>query len=99
MNYGVDKINEKLDVTLIQRDELNKILHERLNFAFDSLYFRYATVVDELATYKAQDLKREGRDPEGAKRTAENHKMHFYQVLEQILEAHDTDSPLLKKSR
>lgn len=94
-----ENLKEKLDVTLIQNDELNKILYERLNFAFDSLYFRYAAAIDELATYKVNDYKRNGRDPESAKRWADNQKMHFYDVLEQILEAHSEEHPLRRNRK
>lgn len=92
-------VKEKLDVTLIQKDELNKILYERLNFAFDSLYFRYAAAIDELSVYKTQNCKYDGRDPESIKRWADNQKMHFYDVLEQILEAHSEEHPLRKNRK
>ena len=43
-----EELKNKLDVTVINRDQLNKILLERINFAFDSLYFRYAMAIKEL---------------------------------------------------
>ena len=33
-----EELKNKLDVTVINRDQLNKILLERLNFAFDMLW-------------------------------------------------------------
>lgn len=47
-----EELKNKLDVTVINRDQLNKILLERINFAFDSLYFRYAMAIKELGEYK-----------------------------------------------
>lgn len=81
------------DVTVINKDQLNKLLLERLNFAFDSLYFRYATVVDELARYKEEESRRDGSCRK-MKSWADNQKMHFYKTLEEILEAHAEDHPL-----
>ncbi len=50
-----EELKNKLDVTVINRDQLNKILLERINFAFDSLYFRYAMAIKELGEYKERE--------------------------------------------
>lgn len=39
----------------ISKEEHQKLITERLAFGFDSIYFRYAAVVDELAHYKTKD--------------------------------------------
>lgn len=56
-----EELKNKLDVTVINRDQLNKILLERINFAFDSLYFRYAMAIKELGEYKEREALKEGR--------------------------------------
>lgn len=86
------------DVTVINKDQLNKLLLERLNFAFDSLYFRYAMAIDELAKYKAEESRQEG-SCRNMKSWADGQKMHFYNVLEEILEAHAEDHPLRVSSK
>lgn len=52
MTREIEELKNKLDVTVINKDQLNKILLERINFAFDSLYFRYAMAIKELGEYK-----------------------------------------------
>ena len=47
---------ENPNVTIYQ-----KLVTERLAFGFDSIYFRYAAVVDELARYKARFAANIGR--------------------------------------
>ena len=44
---------DKLNVITINCDDYNTIIKDRLDFGFDSLYFRYAELCDELALYKA----------------------------------------------
>ena len=52
MNNNKEKVLEKLNnVTIIDNDLWNKILSERLNYAFDSLYFRFALAIKELGWY------------------------------------------------
>lgn len=80
-------------VTLINQQQLNKLLLQRINFAFDSLYFRYAMAIDELAKYKEEENRRNG-SCRNVKTWADGQKMHFYKVLEEILEAHSEDHPL-----
>lgn len=93
MTREAEELKNKLDVTVINRDQLNKILFERLNFAFDSLYFRYAMAIKELSEYKEREALKEGRHF-SRKNWEESQCMHFYKVLEEILEAHAEDHPL-----
>lgn len=51
MSDNKEKILEKLNVTIVNNDIRNRILFERLNYAFDSLYFRFALVIKELGEY------------------------------------------------
>jgi len=87
MNREAQKLVEKLNKVYVDRDELNQVCKDRLDFGFDSIYFRYATIRDELAYEKA----RYSHDIEGEKRRANTDKMHFYQCLEQLLHAHEPE--------
>ena len=79
------RIKEKLDVTHVSRTELDTLLKDRLDFGFDSIYFRYAILADEVARLRAKESKDYGREHS----RAETQKMHFYNCLEQLLRAHD----------
>ena len=69
----------------LSREDLNIIYKDRLDFGFDSIYFRYAEVCDELAAYMA---RADHIDPVEARRRMNGRKMHFYQALEQLVQAH-----------
>ena len=90
MTPEAKRIKEKWErkEVLVDRDELDKIIKDRLDFGFDSIYFRYAEVCDELATYMA---RADHIDPVEARRRMNGHKMHFYQALEQLVQAHDQE--------
>lgn len=98
MTREVEELKNKLDVTVINKDQLNKILLERINFAFDSLYFRYAMAIKELGEYKEKAALREGKNF-SRKSWEDGQCMHFYKVLEEILEAHAEDHPLRSNSK
>lgn len=85
-------IEKELNVTLVDKDELKQIYKDRLDFGFDSIYFRYASAVDELARYKMMDGSNSHyKDKDYWDRWANNNKMHFYGVLEQLTHAHEED--------
>ena len=71
--------------TTIDKDTLNIIIKDRLDFGFDSIYFRYAAARDELATLKA---RYESHDWEKEQRRANADKEHFWKTLEQYVRAH-----------
>lgn len=71
--------------TTIDKDTLNIIIKDRLDFGFDSIYFRYAATRDELATLKA---RYESHDWEKEQRRANADKEHFWKTLEQYVRAH-----------
>jgi hypothetical protein len=85
MSSEAKKIKEKLDVARVSKTELDTLLKDRLDFGFDSIYFRYAEACDELAMYKA---KYNNSNPIEERKQMNNRKMHFYNILEQLLQAH-----------
>ena len=93
-----EALREEDPNVVIPKEAHRKLVAERLAFGFDSIYFRYAAVVDELARYKAKDDANinVGKDPLWYQRWADNQKMHFYNVLEQLTGAHDLENSFLK---
>ena len=88
MNREAQKLVEKLNKVYVDRDELNRVCKDRLDFGFDSIYFRFAEVCDELAVYTAGV---EHTDPIDEKRRMNSRKQHFYMTLEQLVHAHDQE--------
>ena len=88
MNDYAKLIKDKLDVVTIDRTDFNVLCKDRLDFGFDSIYFRYAEALDELAAYKAIVEK---IDPMQARKQLLCRKMHFYNTLEQLVHAHDQE--------
>ena len=86
MDKRVKEMYDKLNTVTLSRDDYNMILTDRLDFGFDSLYFRYAEVCDELAVYKAQVNH---SNPVEERKNMNPRKMHFYQTVEQLVHAHD----------
>lgn len=70
--------------------DYERISKDRLDFGFDSIYFRYAEVVEELSYYKAYEARKEGRDFD-RKNFCNTRKMHFYGCLEQLLQCHQLE--------
>lgn len=88
MTDYASRVKEKLDVVTMSRDDFNALCKDSLDFGFDSIYFRYSEALDELAAYKAIVEK---IDPVQACKQLSHRKMHFYNVLEQLLHAHDQE--------
>ena len=82
------RIREKLDVVSLTKEDFNQLAKDRLDFGFDSIYFRYAELCDELAMYKAKVNR---TDPEREYRDMSGRKMHFYEALEQLIHAHEEE--------
>lgn len=78
-------IEERLNIVIMDKDELEQLYKDRLDFGFDSIYFRYASAIDELAKYKD---KYEHKQYGDFKSWADSQKMHFYMTLEQLVHAH-----------
>lgn len=91
MNREAQKLVEQLNKVYVDRDELNRVCKDRLDFGFDSIYFRFAEVCDELAIYKARV---EHSDPIEEKRRMNSRKQHFYMTLEQLVHAHDQEDDI-----
>jgi hypothetical protein len=87
MTDKTQKLCDGLNVTVIDKDELNKILQDRLDFGFDSIYFRYAIAINELAEFKEKYYRNDGTSF-NKKYWADEEKRHFYNALEQLLNAH-----------
>lgn len=81
-------LKEKLDIVRLPREDFDELAKDRLDFGFDSIYFRYAEVCDELAAYKAIV---ERIDPIQARKQLSHRKQHFYMALEQLVHAHDQE--------
>ena len=87
MTPEAKRIKEKLErkEIVVDRKELDKVVKDRLDFGFDSIYFRYAEVCDELATYQSVVDHVPAHE---ARKRMNGRKMHFYQALEQLVQAH-----------
>ena len=89
MTEEAKKIANKLNVATIDKDILDQLIKDRLDFGFDSIYFRYAELCDELAAYQAYY---EHINPVQARKNLNFKKMHFYNALEQLTQAHKDDN-------
>ena len=90
MNKYNKKIKEKLDTINMPRDIYNTIMKDRLDFGFDSIYFRYAEAIIELSFFKDMEAKRNGRDF-NREVWVQGKLMHFYNTLEQLTHAHEEE--------
>lgn len=87
MTKQAQRIKNILNTTHVDiTDALSQMVKDRLDFGFDSIYFRYAEVCDELATYKAA---LEHTNPVEERKHMNCRKMHFYETLEQLVHAHE----------
>lgn len=87
-NQNFKNICDKLNIMTISRDDYRKIVKDRIDFGFDSIYFRYAELCDELALYKAIVT---GTNPIQEYKHMNFKKQHFYEALEQLLMAHEKE--------
>ena len=84
-------IKDKLDVVTLRKEDFNELAKDRIDFGFDSIYFRYSEAIEELSHLKEQEARRAGEHFD-RKRFCDARKMHFYQCLEQLLRAHEGDN-------
>jgi hypothetical protein len=89
MALRIDKEEEPIARTWVDTKELDQIKKDRLDFGFDSIYFRYSELVEELSWYKEQDAHRNGNHNFNRKNWCDTRRMHFYGCLEQLLHAHE----------
>ena len=85
-NKNFKDMYDKMNVMVISKDDYEKIIKDRIDFGFDSIYFRYAELCDEIAMYKAIFNH---TDPIQERKNMDGKKMHFYKTLEQLIHAHD----------
>jgi hypothetical protein len=81
-------IGEFKGISFVEEKDFKQICKDRLDFGFDSIYFRYAEACDELAAYMS---RADHIDPVEARRRMSGRKMHFYQALEQLVHAHSKE--------
>jgi hypothetical protein len=93
MTHTAETIKDILDRVSISREELDRVLKDRLDFGFDSIYFRYSEAIEELSYYKEMEARRSGEHFD-RKRFCDTRKMHFYGCLEQLLRAHEDNNGL-----
>ena len=94
MTYKID-IQEMVDNVVKKTvKDYERIAKDRLDFGFDSIYFRYAELCDELAMYK---VMYEHELPCNAKKAMNGRKMHFYNCLEQLLRCHEDNKNDINK--
>ena len=66
---------------------MDRILKDRLDFGFDSIYFRYAEAIIELSFYKEREALKNGKRFDRDKWTRTKLE-HFWNCLEQLTNAH-----------
>ena len=81
---------DKLDTITLNKDDYNTIMKDRLDFGFDSIYFRYAEAIIELSFLKDVEARRNGRDF-SREAWVQGKLMHFYNALEQLTHAHEEE--------
>ena len=93
-----EKIKQKLDTVYLTREDFNMICKDRMDFGFDSIYFRYAEAIIELSFFKDMEAKKTGRDFD-RKVWVEGKLMHFYNCLEQLTHAHEKEEAIKYNER
>ena len=96
MSDNKEKILEKLNVTTVNNDIWNRILSERLNYAFDSLYFRFALAIKELGEYKQKEAVA-NNEKFLRKKWESAQMMNFHQTLEKLSENYKKENSLIDK--
>ena len=74
-----------------QQELINTIAKDRLDFGFDSIYFRYSEAIEELSWFKEQEARRNCDMNFSRKHWSDTKRMHFYSCLEQLLCAHERE--------
>ena len=87
MALRIDKDEEPIAKCWVDVKELDQIKKDRLDFGFDSIYFRYSELVEELSWQKEIEANRKN-EHFNRKAWCEGKRMHFYTCLEQLVHAH-----------
>ena len=69
---------------------IDKVLKDRLDFGFDSIYFRYAEAIIELSFYKEREAIKAGKTYFDRENWVRTKCQHFWDCLEQLTNAHST---------
>lgn len=85
-----EKIKQKLGTVHLTSEDFNMICKDRMDFGFDSIYFRYAEAIQELSFFKEMEERRNGKDF-NREAWAHGKLMHFYNALEQLTRAHEEE--------
>ena len=85
----IEDLKTKLDIVTIEQKQLDRILKDRLDFGFDSIYFRYSEIIEELSWFKEQEAYRNGDRSFDREAWCNVKRRHFYKCLEQLLCAHE----------
>lgn len=91
MTDYVNKIKEKLDIVSLTKEDFKALCKDRLDFGFDSIYFRYSELVEELSWFKMEEARKKGDYNFDRKHWCDTKRMHFYGCLEQLLHAHEPE--------
>ena len=85
------RMKDKLDVVTLSREDFNAICKDRLDFGFDSIYFRYSEAIEELSWFKEAEARRNGNMNFNRKNWCDTRRQHFYMCLEQFTHAHEQE--------
>ena len=71
-----------------RKELIDKVLKDRLDFGFDSIYFRYAEAIVELSFYKEREAIKAGKTYFDRENWVRSKCQHFWDCLEQLTNAH-----------
>lgn len=85
------RIKEKLALVNMTNEDYKTLVKDRIDFGFDSIYFRYSEAIEELSWFKEKEAHQKGNHSFDRKHWCDSKRMHFYQCLEQLLHAHEEE--------
>ena len=83
-----EKIKQKLGTVHLTHEDFNMICKDRMDFGFDSIYFRYAEAIKELSFFKEMEERRRGNTTFDRINWVKIKLEHFWYTLEQLTRAH-----------
>lgn len=84
-NNKVEYIKNKLNKVTIDREEVQKLVEDRIGYIYDSLCLRYNIARDAQAELEIHKKK---INPESAWRSAQRDKIRFYEILDDLIGEH-----------
>lgn len=82
------RIKEKLALINMTNEDYKTLVKDRTDFGFDSIYFRYSEVIEELSWFKEMEARKHGQMNFNREQWSKLKKDHFYTALEQFTGAH-----------